>query len=65
MMDSIEDDPDAQKQAVELLRGLLPQDAKTSEDASNVFFDLSPASLISKLSKGLNSPDIPAGIGAA
>jgi predicted alpha/beta hydrolase family esterase len=65
MMDSIEDDPDAQKQAVELLRGLLPQNAKSSEDASNIFFDLSPASLINKLSKGLNPPDIPAGVGAA
>jgi hypothetical protein len=65
MMDSIEDDPDVQQQTVELLRRLLPQDAKSTEDASDVFFDLSPASLIDKLSKSLNPPNIPAGVGAA
>jgi len=65
LMEVIEFDPDAQTTAVQIVRGLLPQHAATTDDASSRFFELAPDSLVAKLSKPLNPPPIPAGSGAA
>lgn len=65
LMDTIEDDPDDRRQAVDLLRGLMPKEAASSDDGSDVFFDTSTPVLVNKLTKPLNPPDIPAGVGAA
>jgi hypothetical protein len=65
LMDTMPDDPADQKKAVDLLRGLMPQDAASSDDGSDVFFDTSASNLINKLAKPLNPPAIPAGAGAA
>jgi hypothetical protein len=65
LMETVEDDPAAQKQAVDLLRGLMPQQAASKDDASDTFFEVSSQSLINKLTRSLNPPAIPAGTGAA
>jgi hypothetical protein len=64
-MDSVEDDPDARTKAVDLLRGLLPQTAASSDDASDVFFDMSTGALIEKLTRQLTPPIIPVGATAS
>jgi len=66
LMDGIEDaDDDTKAHAVDLVRQLLPKDAASSDDASQRFFDTGAASLLAKLTKKLNPPTIPAGVGAA
>jgi hypothetical protein len=65
LMDDIEDDPAAQARVVDLLRPLLPQDAASSDDASQRFFETGTKTLIANLKKQLNPPVIPAGTGAA
>ena len=65
LMDTIEEDPDDQKQAVDLLRGIMPQEAASSEDDSEAFFEMSTSVLINKLSRPLSPPPIAAGTGAA
>jgi hypothetical protein len=65
LLDEIEDDPNAQLQAVDLLRAALPREAASSEDASERFFETSSSALIRNLTRPLNPPQIPAGAGAA
>jgi hypothetical protein len=66
LMDGIEDAGDDTKaRAVDLVRKLLPKDAASTDDASQRFFDTGAAALLSKLTKKLNPPAIPAGVGAA
>lgn len=65
LMDDVENDPAAQIQAVRLVRQLLPQDAASTDDASRRFFDTSEKVLITNLTRSLNPPQIPAGLGAA
>jgi hypothetical protein len=65
LMDSVEDDPAAQKRVVELIRTLLPRGAASTDDASQRFFETSTGTLIDRLSRPLNPPEIPAGTGAA
>jgi hypothetical protein len=65
MMDQIENRPDNQTKAVDLLRSLLPKDAASTDDASQRFFSISPDMLIEKLQKTLTPPQIMAGTGAA
>ncbi len=65
LMDSVEDDEAAQMRAVEVVRELLPREAASSDDASVRFFETGTASLMTKLTKKLNPPAIPAGVGAA
>jgi hypothetical protein len=65
LMDDIEDDPSAQARVVDLLRPLLPQDAASSDDASQRFFKTGTKTLLANLQKPLNPPAIPAGTGAA
>jgi hypothetical protein len=65
MMDQIENRPDNQKEVVDLLRGLIPKDAASTDDASTRFFELPSDLLINKLSKSLTPPQIQAGGGAA
>jgi hypothetical protein len=65
LMNTIQDDPVDQEQAVDLLRGLMPKDAASSDDGSDVFFDISTPVLINKLTKPLNPPAIATGAGAA
>lgn len=65
LMDNIENDPATQAKVVDLLRPLLPQDAKSADDASQRFFDAKTKSLIDKLTSKLNPPPIPPGAGAA
>jgi hypothetical protein len=65
LMDTMADHPTDQKRAVDSLRSLMPKEAASSDDGSNVFFDTSTPALINKLSKPLNPPVIPAGVGAA
>ena len=65
-MDGIEDADDSTKaRAVDLVRKLLPKDAASTDDASQRFFDTGAAALLTKLTKKLNPPAIPAGVGAA
>jgi hypothetical protein len=65
LMDDIENDPAAQTRVVDLLRGLLPQDAASAEDASDRFFGDGAELLVEKLSRPLNPPAIAGGAGAA
>jgi hypothetical protein len=65
LMDQIEDDEQAQKQVVNLLRPLLPQNAASNDDASARFFQSSVTTLIGNLKAQLTPPPIPAGSGAA
>ena len=65
LMNTVEEDPEDRKQALDLLRGLMPKEAASSDDGSDTFFDSSAPVLINKLAKPLNPPDIPAGTGAA
>jgi hypothetical protein len=65
LMDDIEDDDSAQASAVDLLRPLLSQDAASSDDASQRFFEMKTTTLVANLKKPLNPPPIPAGTGAA
>ena len=65
LMDDIEDDDESQARAVDLVRQLLPRDAASSDDASSRFFEAGTSALITKLTKQLNPPKIPAGAGAA
>jgi len=65
LMDNIENDPAAQAKVVDLLRPLLPQDAKSTDDASQRFFSASTTSLIDKLTSRLNPPPIRPGGGGA
>lgn len=65
LMDDIEDDPDAQRRVVQLLRPLLPKEAASSEDASNRFLNDSPNILLKNLQKSLNPPPISAGSNAS
>ena len=65
LMETMQDDPADQKKAVDLLRGLMPEEAASSDDGSDIFFDTSTSVLINKLAKPLNPPAIPAGAGAA
>ena len=65
LMETMDEDPDDQKEAVDLLRGLMPQEAASTDDGSEVFFDLSTPALINKLSRPLTPPPITAGAGAA
>jgi hypothetical protein len=65
LMDDIEDDPAAQARVVDLLRPLLPQEAASSDDASQRFFETGTKTLLANLQKPLNPPAIPAGAGAA
>ena len=65
LMDDIEDDPDAQRRVVQLLRPLLPKEAASSEDASDRFLNDSPNILIKNLQKSLNPPPISAGSNAS
>lgn len=65
LMDTISDDPADQEQAVNLIRNLLPKDAASSDDASDVLFDTKTSVVINKVSKRLNPPAVPAGNGAA
>ena len=58
LMDTIEDDPDDQAKVVDLLRGLMPQSAAASDDASDRFFEIGTGALIEKLTKQLNPPTI-------
>src|SRR5262249_55446304 len=60
-----EDDPDARRQVVETIRGLLPKDTADAEDASNLFFKLNRHALIEKLTRNLNPPPITPGSSAA
>ena len=64
-MDTVSDDPADQKKAADLIRNLLPKDAASSDDASDVFFDLGTSTLIDKVSKSLTPPAIPVGNAAA
>lgn len=66
LMDSIEDDEAAQARVVDLLRPLLPQDAASSDDASDHFFETGTRVLINRLIKPVNPPQVTvAGAGAA
>jgi hypothetical protein len=65
LMDDIEDDEEAQKRVVNLLRPLLPRDAASNDDASQRFFDTGVSTLIGNLKRQLNPPQVPAGTGAA
>lgn len=65
LMDNVENDPAAQTEVVNLLRPLLPQEAKSADDASDRFFSSSAASLIDKLSAPLTPPPPQAGSGGA
>ncbi len=65
LMDTVSDDPADKKKAADLIRNLLPKDAASPDDASDVFFDLETSSLINKVSKPLTPPAIPAGNAAA
>ncbi len=65
LMDDIEDDPDAQRRVVQLLRPLLPKEAASSEDASDRFLNDSPNILLKNLQKSLNPPPISAGSNAS
>jgi hypothetical protein len=65
LMDSLEDDEAAQARVVDLLRPLLPQNAASTDDASERFFETGTKTLIANLKKPLNPPAIPAGTGAA
>ncbi len=65
LMNNVENDPNDQRKAVDLVRELLPESAKSSDDASDDFFDLKASLLVQKLAKQLNPPAIPAGAGAA
>lgn len=60
-----EDDPDARRQVVETIRGLLPKDTADAEDASNLFFKLKSDALIENLKRSLNPPPITPGSSAA
>jgi hypothetical protein len=60
-----EDDPAARRQVVETVRGLLPKDTADAEDASNLFFRLTPDALIENLKRTLNPPPITPGSSAA
>jgi hypothetical protein len=51
LMDDVEDDESQQHKAIDLLRSLLPQQHKNSEDGSDHFFGLTSSSLLQKLSK--------------
>jgi hypothetical protein len=64
LVDTVSDDPADQKQAVDLIRNLLPKDAASSDDASDAFFDTSTSALINRVGKPLNPPVISAGSGA-
>lgn len=65
MMDQIENRPDSQRAIVDLLRALLPPNAKSTDDASIRFFELPSDLLVEKLSKSLTPPQIKSGGGAA
>jgi hypothetical protein len=65
LMDAVEDDPDSQIRAVNLVRQLLPQNAASTDDASQRFFDTNATVLVTKLTKPLTPPTIPAEPGAA
>jgi len=60
-----EDDPDARRQTVETIRGLLPKDTADAEDASSLFFKLKPDALIGNLERSVNPPPIAPGSSAA
>lgn len=65
LMDTVEDNEANLTKAIDLLRPLLPQHAASTDDASARFFTSSASSLMTRLKKPLNPPQIPAGTGAA
>jgi hypothetical protein len=64
-LDDWEDDPAVRRQAIELIRELLPRDSADSEDASNLFLTLKPDALVNNLSRTLNPPPPTPGTNAA
>jgi esterase/lipase superfamily enzyme len=65
LMETIEYDPHNQEKAVDLLRELMPKEAASSEDGSDIFFSASTPLLINRLTKSLNPAEISAEAGAA
>jgi len=58
LMDGLEDEPAQQAKLVDLLRGLAPRESASSDDASDIFFDIGTDTLIQKLTRQLNPPAI-------
>jgi hypothetical protein len=57
-VDDWEDDPDARRKVVETIRAMLQTDSVDAEDASSLFFRLTPDALIESLKRTLNPPPI-------
>jgi hypothetical protein len=67
LIPALDDDPAVAAQFVELVRGLLPADARDEEDASAAFFSLTPGELVERLGEEEleDEPTLEPGMGGA
>lgn len=65
LVPKLDDDPDAQRQFVEILRAQLSKDDADPDDGSDGFFEKDPVELLQSLSEPVPPPPLPAGGGGA
>ncbi|HEV8581639.1 MAG TPA: hypothetical protein VGX68_21435 [Thermoanaerobaculia bacterium] len=65
LVPNLDNDLDAQRQFVEILRAQLPKDDADPDDGSDGFFEKDPVELLQSLSEPVPPPPLPAGGGGA